>query len=175
MEFAVEMLRQMIPALKKLHDLGFSHGDIKHENICARYTRNGDLKFTLIDFGVSSRLAQLGQDMRNKRFRGNLNFASPEHIMNRRASRVDDLYSLLCVGYKFVFNWLPWEEYLEKMYKCNPEANYIFSMKEVTKIRVKQMRSFEKKLINKGRELSNLFEYIRKMRARKNRRDDDLK
>ena len=41
MEFAIEMLKQIIPALKKLHDLGFSHGDIKHENICARYDRNG--------------------------------------------------------------------------------------------------------------------------------------
>ena len=35
MAFVVEMLNQLIPALKKLHDLGFSHGDIKHENICA--------------------------------------------------------------------------------------------------------------------------------------------
>ena len=41
MDFAIEMLKQIIPALKKLHDLGFSHGDIKHENICARYDRNG--------------------------------------------------------------------------------------------------------------------------------------
>ena len=35
MAFVVEMLKQLIPALKKLHDIGFSHGDIKHENICA--------------------------------------------------------------------------------------------------------------------------------------------
>ena len=35
MAFVVEMLNQLIPALKTLHDVGFSHGDIKHENICA--------------------------------------------------------------------------------------------------------------------------------------------
>ena len=34
MLFVSEMLRQLVPALKKVHDLGFSHGDIKHENIC---------------------------------------------------------------------------------------------------------------------------------------------
>ena len=117
MAFVVEMLNQLIPALKKLHDLGFSHGDIKNENICAKFDKNGNLKFTLIDFGVSSKLPLLGLDLRKKRFRGNLNFASPEHIMNRRASRIDDLYSLLCVAYKFVNLWLPWEECLEQMYK----------------------------------------------------------
>ena len=48
-------------------------------------------------------------------------------------------------------------------------------MREVTKVRCKQMRTFEKKLIKKGKELSGLFEYIRKMRARKNRREEYLK
>ena len=95
--------------------------------------------------------------------------------MNRRASRVDDLYSVLCVGYKFVFSYLPWEEYLDKMYKCSPEPNNVYSMREVTKVRCKQMRTFEKKLIKKGKELSGLFDYIRKMRAKKNRREAYLK
>ena len=60
MLFVFEMMRQVIPALKKVHNLGFSHGDIKHENICVRMDSNGKLKFTLIDFGVSSALPQLG-------------------------------------------------------------------------------------------------------------------
>ena len=55
-QFVCQMLKQVIPALQKLHNLGFSHGDIKPENICAKYDANGDLRFTLIDFGVSSRL-----------------------------------------------------------------------------------------------------------------------
>ena len=37
MKFACEMIRQLIPVLRRLHDLGFSHGDIKPENICAKY------------------------------------------------------------------------------------------------------------------------------------------
>ena len=60
MLFAFEMLRQLIPALKKLHSLGYSHGDIKHENICVRSDSQNKLKFTLIDFGVSSKLPKLG-------------------------------------------------------------------------------------------------------------------
>ena len=110
--FAHEMLRQIIPVLKRLHDMGLSHGDIKPENICARYDKEEGLKFTLIDFGVSLRLYQSDQQQNNELFRGNLNFASPEHLMNCRASRVDDLYSLFLVAYRFIFHSLPWEEYI---------------------------------------------------------------
>jgi len=38
LNFAAEMLRQIIPALQRLHTLGYSHGDLKLENICARTT-----------------------------------------------------------------------------------------------------------------------------------------
>ena len=162
MLFVFEMLRQLIPALKKLHDLGFSHGDIKHENICVRNDSQGKLKFTLIDFGVSSRLPKLGQHTDKKRFRGNLNFASPEQIINKRASKVDDIYSLICVAYKFVFKWLPWEEYLQKEFD-KQRRDEIFSIKEVTSIRIKKMRSFENKLVRKSKQLSKLFEYLRKL------------
>lgn len=51
--FMTEMLHQIIPALQCLHAQGYSHGDLKPENICARTTLSGDLKFTLIDFGMS--------------------------------------------------------------------------------------------------------------------------
>ena len=61
MKFTCEMLRQVVRALNKLHDLGFSHGDIKPENICAKYNDKGELIFTLIDFGVSLRLFKYGQ------------------------------------------------------------------------------------------------------------------
>ena len=54
LNFAAEMLRQIIPALQRLHTLGYSHGDLKLENICARTTLSDQsFKFTLIDFGMS--------------------------------------------------------------------------------------------------------------------------
>jgi tRNA A-37 threonylcarbamoyl transferase component Bud32 len=46
----------MIIALKTLHGLGYSHGDLKPANICARKTKEGKMKFTLIDFGLCQKL-----------------------------------------------------------------------------------------------------------------------
>ena len=34
--FVVCMLKQIIPGLKKLHHMGYSHNDLKPANICAR-------------------------------------------------------------------------------------------------------------------------------------------
>jgi serine/threonine protein kinase len=51
--FMCVMLRQMIPGLASLHNIGYSHGDLKLENICARTSTNENFKFTLIDFGMS--------------------------------------------------------------------------------------------------------------------------
>ena len=82
---------------------------------------------------MSSRLPKLGESTDKKRFRGNLNFASPEQIINKRASKIDDIYSLTCVAYKFVFKWLPWEVYLQKEFNKNGKDE-IFSIKEVTGI-----------------------------------------
>ena len=44
-----------------MHNFGYSHSDLKMENICARVASDGNLKFTLIDFGVASKLCRIGQ------------------------------------------------------------------------------------------------------------------
>ena len=62
-----------------------------------------------------------------------MNFASPEQLINKRASKVDDIYSLTCVAYKFVFKLLPWEEFLQKEFDKHGKES-IFSIKEVTSI-----------------------------------------
>ena len=85
------------------------------DNICARFTKTGKLKFTLIDFGVSSKLPALDADTRKKNFRGNFSYAAPEHLFNKRASQVDDLHSLLYVAYKFIFLKLPWEKMAKRL------------------------------------------------------------
>ena len=76
--FMAEMLRQILPGLARLHDQGYSHGDLKLENICARTCENGSLKFTLIDFGMSQKIHSIRstKDVPAKIFRGNLMFAS---------------------------------------------------------------------------------------------------
>lgn len=54
--FAADMLRDVILALKTLHELGYSHGDLKPENVCARKRQQGDFRYTLIDFGLCQKL-----------------------------------------------------------------------------------------------------------------------
>ena len=116
----------------------------------------------------------LGQSTDKKRFRGNLNFASPDHIIKKRASRIDDLYSLVCVAYRYVVGILPWEEHLKLKFEKNGEDS-IFSAKKVTTIRIKKMRRFENELIRKAGQLSKLFEYIRKLQVTRNRLDQHHK
>ena len=111
--FAISMLKQVLISLKKLHSLGYSHGDLKLGNICAKMSHNGSFKFILIDFGLSAKLAELGKNYGNLIFRGNMLFASIEHIMRSRVSQLDDLYSLLCVAYYFVKGTLPWIAYID--------------------------------------------------------------
>ena len=110
------MLKQVLFSLKKLHSLGYSHGDLKPGNICAKMSNNGLFKFILVDFGLSAKLAQLGYNYSSKIFRGNVLFASIEHMMRSRASQLDDLFSLLCVAYYFVNGTLPWIDYIEKVH-----------------------------------------------------------
>ena len=56
----ITMLHQIIPGLQKMHEFGYSHGDLKPENICGRKSHDGTWKFTLIDLGMSSKLPKLG-------------------------------------------------------------------------------------------------------------------
>ena len=72
-----EMLRQVLPGLAHLHMIGYSHGDLKLENICARTSINNNFKFTLIDFGMSQKLPQSDKpNKKNTYFRGNFMFSS---------------------------------------------------------------------------------------------------
>ena len=80
MNFIVVMIKQIIPGLQKLHSFGYSHGDLKPDNICARVGSDGTFKFTLIDLGVASKIPKIGEDTKHKSFRGNFMYSSPEQI-----------------------------------------------------------------------------------------------
>ena len=67
-QFVNSMLRQLIPGLKRIHSFGYSHGDLKPSNICARKSRDGSIKFTLIDLGMSTKLIKLGEDRTKGQF-----------------------------------------------------------------------------------------------------------
>ena len=60
-KFAVSMVCQIIDGLKILHSFGYSHGDLKIQNICARPAHDGRFRFTLIDLGVTMKLPKIGE------------------------------------------------------------------------------------------------------------------
>ena len=101
MLFALAMVYYATKGLEQIHSFGFAHSDLKMDNICARIGSDDRLKFTLIDFGVVTRLTKIGQhvDLNNKLFRGNLLTSSLDHILGHRSSVIDDIYSLLCVAF----------------------------------------------------------------------------
>ena len=119
MKFMLVMITQLKEGLKQLHEFGYSHGDLKFENICARPGKDGLFKFTLVDLGISSRLPLIGENTKHKNFRGNLLTASTDHIQNRRAGAIDDFYSLLVVAFYFVFGFVPWRRYTNKYFEEN--------------------------------------------------------
>jgi serine/threonine protein kinase len=64
-----------LKALEGLHELGYSHGDIKLGNICIRENEMPKVHATLIDFGFATNLREI--DLSTKySFQGNFAFAT---------------------------------------------------------------------------------------------------
>ena len=101
---------QLISCLESLHNIGIIHRDIKPENILT----NGDInKIQLIDFGLSKYYIDQERNHlpinTNKKFIGNIRFASINIHNGIEPSRRDDLISL---GYIFIMclkGILPWQ------------------------------------------------------------------
>ena len=99
------MGQQVLSALRKLHEVGFCHWDIKLDNICIN-----DGYYYMIDFAFSQRIDNIPS--RNiKHFKGNSMFASIRKFnMHPTAGSVDDIESLLyllcfCMD-EFYLPWL---------------------------------------------------------------------
>ena len=73
-------------------------------------TSQNKLKFTLIDFGLCSRLDKQQKSYESQGFRGNFVYSSSHHLIMGQANEIDDLTSLVYVAYKFIFGKLPWEK-----------------------------------------------------------------
>ena len=100
-----DMGQQVLSALRKLHEVGFCHWDIKLDNICIN-----DGYYYMIDFAFSQRIDNIPS--RNiKHFKGNSMFASIRKFnMHPTAGSVDDIESLLyllcfCMD-EFYLPWL---------------------------------------------------------------------
>jgi formylglycine-generating enzyme required for sulfatase activity/predicted Ser/Thr protein kinase len=141
-----ELLLDVLPILKFIHEKGVIHRDLKPENIMRR---RDDGKLILIDFGVAklatpSMMTRMGTQI------GSQGYASLEQMLHGQANPSTDLFSLgascfhllsqthpynLCIqkGYDWVNSWREQVStqvrpelgnILDKLLKSNPEERY---------------------------------------------------
>ena len=53
----LEIVIQTLYLLKSLHFIGYTHNDLKLENLMIDFEKNGKIKVTLIDFGYAKKIA----------------------------------------------------------------------------------------------------------------------
>ena len=91
----------MVSIFKYTHSAKRTFNDLKLQNIMINVgkTLDDDPEVFLIDFGFSKKYVNkdkehITQDLRVKRFQGNMFFSSVHHMSFLQTSRVDDLISL---------------------------------------------------------------------------------
>lgn len=143
LDFAADLLRQGIIALKTVHALGYSHGDLKPENVCARQSRNGKLKFTLIDFGIGRKLGMPNDDTPCKHFRGNFLFCSDRQLKMFKPTQFCDLIALVYIAYFVVYKEVPATEYAQELIKKNKFVGKLEDPGEFRAFRLKHKTRLE--------------------------------
>ncbi|MCK4761675.1 MAG: protein kinase [Candidatus Aminicenantes bacterium] len=98
---ALDIMGQVMDALKKVHSKNIVHRDMKPENIML-IKRNGSVNFVkLLDFGLAqtdyqSRLTRTGAII------GTINYMSPEQIGRSQFSSASDIYSSGIIFYEML-------------------------------------------------------------------------
>uniref|UniRef100_A0A671Q4Y6 Serine/threonine-protein kinase PLK n=1 Tax=Sinocyclocheilus anshuiensis TaxID=1608454 RepID=A0A671Q4Y6_9TELE len=112
-------LKQIISALKYLHNKGILHRDLKLGNFFV----NENMDLRLGDFGLAAKLETVEQ--RKKTICGTPNYLAPE-VLNRRGHGTEsDVWSLGCVMYTLLCGNPPFETLdLKETYKCIKEVRY---------------------------------------------------
>lgn len=157
---AAEMLRQGIRAIKVLHDLGYSHGDLKPENICARKSKKGEFKFSIIDFGICQKLPNINDvQKKNQLFCGNKMFCSDMQLDQYKPNQYCDLLAIVLVAYYFVTKDVPCTKYAAYVMKENPEIN-LFGSEEFTEFRKFYRNRFEVELCSRTNPFAKLYKHL---------------
>ena len=108
---------------------------------------------------MCSKLLQPDPDASKKYFRGNYIFCHEQQIVNGRPTACDDLYSLLCVAYKFVFGTLPWLKSAEDRKKEDPFFR-VYQLNQWCNFRTEHAKEFDDSLIASSEKLKPLFKYV---------------
>ncbi len=104
--------REVVLALEHVHSRGYSHNDVKTDNIIFRHPIKRNMRFepVLIDFGIAAKIKRIQQDA------GSLQWMSPERLNQIRGSlapevQVDatkvDIYAIGVLLYSILTTKMP--------------------------------------------------------------------
>ncbi len=126
MDAILEILRQVLMALREAHALEIVHRDLKPENIILSYRKTSDEQIVkVLDFGIAKLLHQgQAQKTRVGLLFGTPAYMSPEQCQGRLdITPASDLYSLGCMAYEMVCGRLPFvSERPQEMVRMQIEA-----------------------------------------------------
>jgi serine/threonine protein kinase len=113
LEKIIKIAKQVVGALKAMHDKGIIHRDIKPDNIMVR----PDGKVTVIDFGIARLTENWTQTITQDHFVttepetviGSVYYMSPEQIQGQPIDHRTDFFSLGVVLYEMVTNQRPFK------------------------------------------------------------------
>jgi tetratricopeptide (TPR) repeat protein len=97
----LNIMRQLVNALAKVHSKGIIHRDLKPENILLIEKKENKYFVKLLDFGLAksqslTRLTETGQIL------GTVNYLPPEQITHQEVSLASDIYALGVVFYEML-------------------------------------------------------------------------
>jgi len=97
----LNIMRQLVNALAKVHSKGIIHRDLKPENILLIEKEENKYFVKLLDFGLAksqslTRLTETGQIL------GTINYLPPEQITHQEVSLASDIYTLGVVFYEML-------------------------------------------------------------------------
>lgn len=123
----VYMMVKILKSIKKIHENGVIHCDIKPSNIII--SDEGTIK--IIDFGISihDSISYFGEY-------GSIDYCSPEQLENKKLTKQSDIYSLGVLLYMLIEQKLPFNGTRDKI-KTSKEKN--------------------KFILNKNQKLSNIY------------------
>lgn len=109
---------QKIDALKKVHDKGYIHCDIKTDN----FLFNGR-RLVLTDFGLAKKIRK-GKVEVKQTFCGTPQYMSARVAYGKPAAELDDLVSVVYTAIFMRCGWLPWINQDDIKIKFNEQVMY---------------------------------------------------
>ncbi|MHA1821914.1 MAG: protein kinase domain-containing protein [Promethearchaeota archaeon] len=95
----IKILVELAKTLKEVHRIGIIHRDLKPANILVNEMPNSELKFKIIDFGISSYYDTHTNYKKITTMSGTMSYSAPEQMEQGIISPSSDVFSLGAVGF----------------------------------------------------------------------------